>query len=174
MHVRLRVASEKASIDEAFIDFSIPVREILLQRYPHLSQVPEDAPKGQDTPLPPPSTAINWNGLGNLIPIDPTKLEPDQEPTAEVLAEIEKDVSVTWHDLCLSIAAELMANMRSEVHSQLGYLTSAVRSSSFFFASLSVTSAQGISRNKFLAKLAASYRKFNTQVLECIVFGVQC
>ena len=117
---------EKASIDEAFIDFSVPVRDILLQRYPYLAQVPAD---GQDTQVPSPPPSVKWDSLGNLVPIDPSKLGPDQEPTIDVLAEHEQDIPVTWHDVCLSIAAELMAKMRSEVHSQLGYLTSAVRMS---------------------------------------------
>ncbi|KAG8774998.1 DNA-directed DNA polymerase eta rad30 [Serendipita sp. 397] len=48
----------------------------------------------------------------------------------------------TWHDIGLSIAAELLAKVRSEILQTLGYTTSA-----------------GIARNKFLAKLAASYKK---------------
>ncbi|KAI5122546.1 hypothetical protein M0805_005273 [Coniferiporia weirii] len=136
---------EKASIDEAFIDFSIPVRDVLLERYPYLSRLPSDAPNGLDTPLPAPPR-ISCVGLGNLIPDDPSKLEPEKEVTTELVEEVEKDGPVTWHDVSLAIAAELMANMRKEVHEKLGYLTSA-----------------GIARNKFLSKLSASYRKFNTQ-----------
>jgi len=52
----------------------------------------------------------------------------------------------TWHDVALSIAAELMDKIRAEVHTQLGYTTSA-----------------GIARNKFLAKLTASYKKRDSQ-----------
>ncbi|OCB84740.1 eta DNA polymerase [Sanghuangporus baumii] len=136
---------EKASIDEAFIDFSIPVRDIMLERYPYLAESPIDAPDGIDSPLPLPPR-ISYVGLGNLIPVDPTKLDPEKEVTTQLVEEIEKDGPVTWHDVGLAIAAELMASMRKEVHEKLGYLTSA-----------------GIARNKFLAKLAASYRKFNTQ-----------
>lgn len=36
----------------------------------------------------------------------------------------------TWHDVALSIGAELMARVRDEVHTQLHYTTSAVRKSS--------------------------------------------
>ncbi|KAF9223455.1 DNA/RNA polymerase [Gyrodon lividus] len=129
---------EKASIDEAFIDFTRPIRERLLERFPYLAQVPPDAPQGVDSPLPPPPT-INWNQLGTLIPI----------ATAEGNDEVfvfEDGHMTTWHDVALSIAAELMDKIREDVHKNLGYTTSA-----------------GISRNKFLAKLSASYKKPNSQ-----------
>ncbi len=61
---------EKASIDEAFIDFTRPVRAELLARYPYLGQVPADAPNGLDTVLPPPPPIL-WENRGILIPIDP-------------------------------------------------------------------------------------------------------
>jgi hypothetical protein len=75
--------AEKASIDECFFDLTLPIRDLLLQRYPYLSQVPPDAAFGLDTPLPKPSGVdISWSGLGNLIPI------LDSEPLARVsLAE---------------------------------------------------------------------------------------
>lgn len=46
------------------------MKEILLRRYPHLAQVPKDAPDGIDTPLPPPPR-IRWSdlGVGHLIPL---------------------------------------------------------------------------------------------------------
>ncbi|KDR78895.1 hypothetical protein GALMADRAFT_224148 [Galerina marginata CBS 339.88] len=150
---------EKASIDEAFIDFTKPVRDIILQRYPHLAQVPPDAPDGVDTqlPLPPP---ILWDSLGNLIPVDPPPPSSDDQPHEDgnVLeggsgegASGSKVVDVdnmrpTWHDVALSIAAELMGKAREKARVELGYSTSA-----------------GIARNKFLAKLTASYKKLNNQ-----------
>lgn len=113
---------EKASIDEAFIDFSIPVRDILLERYPYLAEVPSD---GLDTPLPPPPR-VSFAGLGNLIPIDATELDPEQEVTTELVEEIEGDRQMTWHDVSLAIATEIMTRMRKEVYEKLGYRTSAV------------------------------------------------
>ncbi|KAF7375181.1 DNA polymerase eta [Mycena sanguinolenta] len=104
---------EKASIDEAFMDLTKPARQIILERFPWLAQVPDDAPLGLDTPLPPPPQVV-WNGL----------------------------VPSTWHDVALAIAAECMEKVRQQISSELGYTTSA-----------------GIARNKFLAKLCASYRK---------------
>ncbi|KAJ7723474.1 hypothetical protein B0H14DRAFT_3900227 [Mycena olivaceomarginata] len=118
---------EKASIDEAFMDLTRPVRQIILDRYPYLAQVPEDAPLGLDTPLPPPPP-VSWE-FGVLVPIDPS-------------VEEEPEVPSTWHDVALSIGAECMEKVRQQISAKLGYTTSA-----------------GIARNKFLAKLCASYRK---------------
>ncbi|KAF9266589.1 DNA/RNA polymerase [Marasmius fiardii PR-910] len=113
---------EKASIDEAFIDFTKPVRAELFRRYPHLANVPRDAPNGLDTPLPAPPK-IDLASCSNVIP-----------------SEDEGDA--TWHDVALSIAAEMMNKVRVDIADKLGYTTSA-----------------GLARNKFLAKLTASYRK---------------
>ncbi|KAG2017823.1 eta DNA polymerase [Coprinopsis cinerea AmutBmut pab1-1] len=152
---------EKASIDEAFIDFTKPVREVLLQRYPYLAQVPPDAPNGVDTPLPPPPP-ISWYGTGDLIPINPvpatstlttgpvegqdqpstSKQQPAEEAVHDEGLQDGEDANTTWHDVALSIAAGMVMKARKGVLEQLGYSTSA-----------------GLARNKFLAKLAASYRK---------------
>lgn len=132
---------EKASIDEAFIDFTRPVKEKLLQRYPHLAKVPANAPNGTDSPLPPPPPLIHWDDLG-------TVLLPERVDSAGEQSNVEVDGGPTWHDIALSIAAELMRKIREDIHSKLGYTTSA-----------------GIARNKFLAKLCASYKKPNSQTI---------
>ncbi|KAF7424266.1 DNA-directed DNA polymerase eta rad30 [Pleurotus ostreatus] len=139
------VEIEKASIDEAFFDLTRPVREALLRRYPHLASA---SPKDMDTPLPPPPP-IKWDELGHLIPIEPETTPADEkEGQSSKIPEAVKEESLpTWHDVALSIGAELMAGVREKVRTKLGYTTSA-----------------GIARNKFLAKLTASYRKFNSQV----------
>ncbi|KAJ3557229.1 hypothetical protein NM688_g1585 [Phlebia brevispora] len=171
---------EKASIDEAFIDFTRPVRDEILKRYPYLAEVPADAPLGKDSPLPPPPPVL-WEGLGTVIPVNPppplpapsaqTSGEPavqdgtskaaeaTQQPTATSAIESTEDSSgveeddspTTWHDIALSISAELMAKMRHEIYNELGYTMTA--------------DLQGIARNKFLAKvgLTASYKKPNSQ-----------
>lgn len=119
---------EKASIDEAFFDFTKTARKILLERYPYLAQVPSDAPHGLDTPLPPPPP-ISWNEVGHVIPITPP---PPDKPGAETddqqgdEVDESDDKSTTWHDVVLSIAAELMGRAREDVHTKLGYSTSAV------------------------------------------------
>lgn len=112
---------EKASIDEAFIDFTRPVREVLLERFPYLAQVPLDVPQGVDSPLPPPPP-IDWNMLGELIP-----LHPAEENDGGEIQFPEDDMTCTWHDVALSIAAELMGKLRGDVHEKLGYTMSAVR-----------------------------------------------
>lgn len=112
---------EKASIDEAFIDFTRPVREVLLERFPDLAQVPSGAPQGVDSPLPPPPP-IDWNKLGELVP-----LHPAEENDSGEVQPTDDDVACTWHDVALSIAAELMTKIREDVHEQLGYTMSAVR-----------------------------------------------
>lgn len=140
--------------------------------------MPSDAPLGIDTPLPPPPP-IDWAGKGTIVPIHPP---PPEKPASAVtydeteaqeeteaneegvnvdnpIEEIHdgEDEATTWHDVALSIAAELMFRAREEVRTQLGYSTSA-----------------GLARNKFLAKLAASYRKPNGQVssFKCTLFGL--
>ncbi|KAF8623698.1 hypothetical protein AX17_007396 [Amanita inopinata Kibby_2008] len=171
---------EKASIDEAFIDFTRPVRRLILERFPHIATVPPDAPHGIDTVLPPPPP-VSWDDLGCVILIDP---QPSTSSTANDGHETGKDSgdtqevetgrhavpletaeqakpdkvenqdtrlcgdepTLTWHDVALSIAAELMGKARKDIHEKLGYTTSA-----------------GIARNKFLAKLSASYKKPNSQ-----------
>ncbi|KAK0485085.1 hypothetical protein IW261DRAFT_1591324 [Armillaria novae-zelandiae] len=135
---------EKASIDEAFIDFTKPIREILFRRYPYLTAIPSDSPDGVDTPLPP-APSVSWDKTDFLIPIDPST-SVDQEPGSHATLSEEGSQSTTWHDVALSIAAELMGQVREDIRTKLGYTLSA-----------------GIARNKFLAKLTASYRKPNSQ-----------
>ncbi|KAI9066350.1 DNA/RNA polymerase [Trametes sanguinea] len=170
---------EKASIDEAFIDFSRPVREELLRRYPYLATVPDDAPNGIDSPLPPPPP-ISWEGKGTIVPVHPSNDPPQEQnssnegaraettdlgvgsspiPQDEGGSVNEDDESTTWHDVALSIAAELMLRIREDIRDKLGYTTSA-----------------GLARNKFLAKefilthscdqqLTASYKKPMNQTI---------
>ncbi|KIO34646.1 hypothetical protein M407DRAFT_209923 [Tulasnella calospora MUT 4182] len=144
---------EKASIDEAFFDFTVPVKRAILDRFPHLAAPPPDAPLGLDTPLPPPPD-ISWEGLGNLVPINPKNPDEIVEPppnasTSAGSADPEENDDnhvTTWHDIALSIGAEFMMKSRMEVKHRLGYTTSA-----------------GIARNKMLAKLIASFKKRDQQ-----------
>ena len=120
--------TEKASIDEAFIDFTVPAREILLERFPYLAHVPDDAPDGIDTPLPAPPP-ISWEGLGVVVPISPqAEGSEDQPGSSTIQNEVggREDELATWHDVSLSIAAELMEKIREDIRTKLGYTTSAV------------------------------------------------
>lgn len=89
--------TEKASIDEAFLDFTIPVRDALIERYPQLASLPADSPMGLDTPLPPPPEDFDWGELGHLI--------PTEEERAEM--EAEKDRKMTeWIVRCVAFDDE--------------------------------------------------------------------
>lgn len=119
--------TERASIDECFIDFTQPVREELLKRYPHLAQAPSS---GTDTALPPPSAPIIWNANTSLVPISPKDDGTDNtgEPNTSVHDDAEVEgPPITWHDIALSIGAEMMQRARDQVRAKLGYSTSAVR-----------------------------------------------
>lgn len=130
--------TEKASIDEAYLDFTQPVRETLIQRYPHLAAPPPDAPLGMDTPLPAAPTP-EYEGLGHVLPLkappvrdgtagEQEGLEGQEEEdtmagiTSSPLASQE---AASWSDIAVSIGAELMLKCRNAVKEELGYTTSA-------------------------------------------------
>ncbi|KAF7773411.1 hypothetical protein Agabi119p4_5578 [Agaricus bisporus var. burnettii] len=166
------VEIERASIDEAFFDYTKTVKGILLQRYPYLAHVPKDAEHGIDTPLPPPPQ-LKWAelGTGHVVPLHRPPSEEENEAESKTISDSgisngdetensgetsdtaakgtefdeKEQFTTTWHDVALSIAAELMGEARAQVR-EMGYTTSA-----------------GIARNKFLAKLTASYKKPNSQ-----------
>jgi DNA polymerase eta len=117
---------EKASIDEAFLDLTPIVIERILSSYPYIATVPDDAPDGLDTPLPPPP-AIDWSRAGSVFP-----LQADDDTEVDV-----EDEAGTWQDLALCIGAEIMADVRAEVRKRLHYTCSA-----------------GIAHNKTIAKVS--------------------
>ncbi|POW16662.1 hypothetical protein PSTT_01109 [Puccinia striiformis] len=138
---------EKASIDEAFLDFSIPVREIICERYglPTLEDLQDPTSKiNMDDPLPDPPSDLDWDGLvqssnSSVVPLDDN--DNDQHSGSETHPH-------TWSDIALLIGAELMAECRSKVFHQLGYTCSA-----------------GIATNKMLAKLCSAYKKPDAQTI---------
>lgn len=151
-------AIEKASIDEMYCDLTLAVRQLILQRFPHLARPPAGAPDGLDTPLPPPPM-IDWTNLGHRLPTQndpqPSADPDDQVPAAQPTAAGEEQQSSsqdmleqaeTWTDYALACGAELIYKVRTEIKDRLGYTMSA-----------------GIASNKTLAKLSASERKPNGQ-----------
>lgn len=96
------------------------VLDELLKRFPYLSAVPEDAPDGLDSPLPPPPP-LDWTNAGNLFP-NKVKLEGQEEDGEE------EDGPDTWEDWALCIGAQITATTREEVWSRLHYTCSAVSS----------------------------------------------
>jgi len=108
------------------------VREIILERFPYLAHVPADAPNGIDTLLPPPPP-ISWEKLSIVVPVSPSAEGSEDQPQSSTKehnldngAQEESDEAPTWHDVALSIAAELMEKIRYAVRTKLGYTTSAV------------------------------------------------
>lgn len=96
-----------------------------MRRYPYLAEVPPDAPLGKDSPLPPPPP-VSWDGLGVLIPTHPEEPEDVGDAAPDEANAATPIECTTWHDVALSIAAELMGKIRSDIFAKLGYSTSAV------------------------------------------------
>ena len=75
----------------------------------------------------PPPPPLLWNDLGNVIPINPSGVNDDEAGNvSDTELPREEEGTTTWHDVALSIAAELMRKAREEVYDKLGYSTSAV------------------------------------------------
>lgn len=140
---------EKASIDEAFLDLSSMVNERLLERFPNLKQVAEDAPEGLDTPLPPPPP-VDWSRAGSVFPGDQevrkevaaedSEQEQEEMPNSDgVDGEVGGADPDTWEDWALCMGAEIMMELRDEVWKRLHYTCSA-----------------GIAHNKPMAKVRLS------------------
>jgi len=161
-------ATEKASIDEAFLDLTPMAIERLLVLHPYLATVPDDAPEGLDSDLPP-APPINWAKAGNVFPLDgetdETATEGDVEDgegdrrsddgqNEHGLGSQEHRVGDTWEDWALCIGAEIMAELRAEVFKRLHYTCSAV---SCLFTNTTDETAdnreQGIAHNKAMAKV---------------------
>ncbi|WVF72776.1 hypothetical protein IAT40_007594 [Kwoniella sp. CBS 6097] len=157
---------EKASIDEAFLDLTPMVIERLLTLHPYLSTIPDDAPDGIDSPLPP-APPISWGKAGNVFPIncdtadgagthedggeaDDGEREEERSDDGEG-EEVERRITGrgdTWEDWALCVGAELMRDVRDEVFRQLHYTCSA-----------------GIAHSKAMAKLCSAWKKPNNQTV---------
>jgi len=122
---------EKAGIDEVFLDLSAHVHSVLQERYPDLKNPPPyDDPSEA---LPWPSTSvIDWNADA-LVDLDAEQTEEDDPD---------------WDDICLSIAAEIVRQVRAAIRDKLKY-----------------TCSGGIARNKMLAKLGSAHNKPNAQTV---------
>jgi DNA polymerase eta len=121
---------EKASIDEIFLDLSSQVHGVLLKRH---SDLLASTGASLDTPLPKPWTELLDWGKSQLIVSD---------------ASEEDAIAPDWSDVALHIGAEIVQELRQQIHQQLRYTCSA-----------------GIAHNKILAKLAAGHNKPNNQTV---------
>lgn len=166
--IGLTIVAEKASIDEAFLDLTPMVIERLLAAHPYLSKVPEDAPNGLDSPLPPPPP-IDWSNAGSVFPIDGKEdgsgtdhqEDKEEDERSEDGDEFDGRTSGSnrdsWEDWALCMGGELMSNVREEVYLRLHYTCTAV---SLFgpdpsFLYLTCTRIQGIAHNKAMAKVGS-------------------
>ena len=160
-----KMLAEKASIDEAYLDFSQPVRDLIIERNPELASCPANSPLGLDTVLPDPPS-IDWESLGNIVPVlaskadgsmgeasDDTKDMEEALPPSSSQIEVPSDPVNAWSDYALSLAAELMQKCRTDVLQQLGYTCSA-----------------GVARNKVDHKASHPALGFN----ECFRFSLSC
>ncbi|GAA5843556.1 hypothetical protein JCM9279_000791 [Rhodotorula babjevae] len=163
---------EKASIDESFLDLTLPVRQLLLERYPALASLPPDTTL--DEPLPAPvdlgitRDSVAWADLCNLVPFAGQKQDKIKRLDAEgapVPASSSSPVKpstlgagaddgedgeppLSWSDVALSLGALLVGDIRNAVRARLGYTCSA-----------------GIATNKMLAKLTSAWKKPNAQTV---------
>ena len=97
----------------------------ILNRHPHIGTLPEDAPFGLDTPLPPPPP-ITWDPLSNIFPLrgDSGTAVAEDGDGYDGLAD--EEAAGGWEDYALSVGAEIMGRIRAEVKRELGYTCSAV------------------------------------------------
>lgn len=166
---------EKASIDESFLDLTLPVRTLLLSRYPILATLPASAGGDLDTPLPSPlelGITVVWDDVGNCIPIGGT---PDavvesagEEGTSESEEregrELEAELGLTWSDVALAIGAEIVATCRGQVQSELGYTCSAGIAPNKVSPSLD-SAYSLLTSSQMLAKLCSAWKKPNAQTI---------
>lgn len=131
--------------------------ERLLVRHPYLATVPDDAPEGMDSPLPPPPP-IDWTRAGNVFPIngDADQADEVEEREEERSEDGEQEPQgrpreeTTWEDWALCMGAEIMAEVRSEIWTRLHYTCSAVSTS---IEVREVLTTQGIAHNKAMSKV---------------------
>lgn len=136
----------------------------LLALFPHLATVPEDAPEGLDSPLPP-APPIDWAKAGNIFPIN-GEIDADVQIAAEEDVKSEDgeehadkngDVD-TWEDWALCMGAEIMAELREEVWKRLHYTCSAVCLTIRTSVGKALT-IQGIAHNKAMSKVSRIEKK---------------
>ena len=154
------IISEKASIDEAYMNLTPLIIERLIAKYPFLAEVPKDAPDGIDSLLPP-APPIDWADAGYVIPISDNdsdsgepeeKLEHDFEHGEGDEDRGEGSSRTTcWSDWALRIGADIMTELREEIWKRLHYTTSA-----------------GVAHNKAMAKVSTLSTTTQGDFSECL------
>ena len=103
------------------------VIEQLLERFPFLSSVPDDAPEGVDSTLPP-APPIHWSHTDNLLPDEEDVDVPSSPMSQRSIDEEEVEHrrrNTPWRDWALAVGAEVMGSVRKEIWTRLHYTTSA-------------------------------------------------
>ena len=136
--------TEKASVDECYIDLGREIYKRLIDLFPQLSRSCRDNPE---------------NGYANL-PLIPSILPLDLKWEGEIInSEKEKTmdngnlsppppVIEDWDDICFIIGSQILLEVRKDIFAELGYTTSA-----------------GLARTKQVAKLAAGFKKPDAQTI---------
>ena len=150
--------TERASIDEFFLDLSRDIYDRLLQQYGDVLHHPPPGNGGysQHLPLPPPRTQpLDWSG-SHLVANPDEEAEADAPQTATTTATTTTTTAAAaaaaaadldWDDIAMAIGADIVRHVRTKVFSRLGYTCSA-----------------GVANNKMMAKLGSGFKKPNQQV----------
>ncbi|KAI5808383.1 hypothetical protein BZA77DRAFT_333019 [Pyronema omphalodes] len=113
--------TEKASIDESFLDLSKDIYDRLIEEYPYLR---EEDREMEEKYLPmPPKMKLEWYG-SHLVEKD--KLPDDEE----------EEEDVDWDDVVMSMGAQIVADARRKVFERVGYTCSAGIASNKMMAKL--------------------------------------
>ncbi|KAI9894640.1 MAG: DNA-directed DNA polymerase eta rad30 [Vezdaea aestivalis] len=99
---------EKASVDEVFIDLSIPIGKELLDRYPELKGPPPYDDVSEEMPRPP-NGVLNWDADA-VVDLDEAEREEDDPD---------------WDDVAIAIGAEMVRGIRKAVFDKFKYTCSA-------------------------------------------------
>ncbi|KAM0750196.1 DNA/RNA polymerase [Meredithblackwellia eburnea MCA 4105] len=181
---------EKASIDESFLDLSIPVRDEILKRWPSLAKAPEGASGGLDSELPSPYSMgirLDWKVVGNLIP-KTEQAKPKSSPVkgqaqtgAQVVVDqddvvakakeegeqlpvvVEEDEESAEEEMGLQIEEEIDATWSDVALFLAAEIVMKCRTA--VHERLGYTCSAGVAPNKMLAKLCSAWKKPNAQTV---------
>ncbi|GAA5958075.1 hypothetical protein JCM8115_001122 [Rhodotorula mucilaginosa] len=185
---------EKASIDESFLDLTLPVRERLLAAYPALATPPPSSHNNLDTPLPPPSSFgitrddIKWAELGNVVPISGQKREKVRRldprgvpmPSSSSSSPVKAAGSGDGNEETAQVEEEEQGSASTSTSPEpldddppltwsdicLSLGAAIVRDTRTAVTErLGYTCSAGIATNKMLAKLTSAWKKPNAQTI---------
>ncbi|KAM0791567.1 hypothetical protein ACM66B_006013 [Microbotryomycetes sp. NB124-2] len=172
---------EKASIDESYMDVTMPVRSELLKRFPQLAQLPPGA--DLDTRLPSPAelgVKLDWQSVGNLIPIAGQEKEELPKPPDMTAADTDKAMGSSSREEAVKDAktpseseTDVVVNEGVDDGPDLTWSDVALYIGAEIVKKcryaveerLGYTCSAGIAPNKMLAKLCSAWKKPNNQTV---------